>query len=145
MRAFPHSDICGSMLICSSPQLFAACRVLLRRLMPRHPPYALISLIVLSTFFRTFFSLPLVSPRGTRPTSNFAFGLFFPRITRLQYLFRCFPEFSFASRLPLFPASAAPLFLYSCFSPFYFRLSSFLCSCQCAYMPQRIGCRRHLR
>ena len=45
MGAFPHSDICGSMLICSSPQLFAACHVLLRRLMPRHPPYALISLI----------------------------------------------------------------------------------------------------
>ena len=35
---FPHSDICGSLLICSSPQLFAACRVLLRRHVPRHPP-----------------------------------------------------------------------------------------------------------
>jgi hypothetical protein len=43
--AFPHSDICGSRLICSSPQLFAAYHVLLRRLMPRHPPYALSSLI----------------------------------------------------------------------------------------------------
>ena len=43
---FPHSDICGSRLICSSPQLFAACHVLHRRLMPRHPPYALISLIL---------------------------------------------------------------------------------------------------
>ena len=41
---FPHSDICGSMLICSSPQLFAACHVLLRLLMPRHSPYALLSL-----------------------------------------------------------------------------------------------------
>ena len=45
---FPHSDICGSMLICSSPQLFAACHVLLRRLVPRHPPYALLRLIVSS-------------------------------------------------------------------------------------------------
>ena len=35
---FPHSDICGSMDICSSPQLFAACHVLLRRHVPRHPP-----------------------------------------------------------------------------------------------------------
>ena len=43
-RGFPHSDICGSMLICSSPQLFAACHVLLRLLMPRHSPYALLSL-----------------------------------------------------------------------------------------------------
>ena len=43
-RGFPHSDICGSRLICSSPQLFAACHVLLRLLMPRHSPYALLSL-----------------------------------------------------------------------------------------------------
>ena len=41
---FPNSDICGSKLICSSPQLFAACHVLLRLLMPRHSPYALYSL-----------------------------------------------------------------------------------------------------
>ena len=41
---FPHSEICGSMLICSSPQLIAACRVLLRLLMPRHSPYALVRL-----------------------------------------------------------------------------------------------------
>ena len=41
---FPHSEICGSKLICSSPQLIAACHVLLRLLMPRHSPCALISL-----------------------------------------------------------------------------------------------------
>ena len=51
-RGFPHSDICGSRLICSSPQLFAACRVLLRLLMPRHSPCALDSLNFLNdTFF----------------------------------------------------------------------------------------------
>ena len=41
---FPHSVICGSKLICSSPQLFAAYHDLLRLLMPRHPPCALFSL-----------------------------------------------------------------------------------------------------
>ena len=41
---FPHSDITGSMDICSSPALFAAYHVLHRLLVPRHPPYALISL-----------------------------------------------------------------------------------------------------
>ena len=41
---FPHSDICGSSRMCRSPQLFAACHVLLRLLMPRHSPCALISL-----------------------------------------------------------------------------------------------------
>ena len=41
---FPHSDICGSLCICHSPQLFAAYHVFLRLLVPRHPPCALISL-----------------------------------------------------------------------------------------------------
>ena len=41
---FPHSDICGSLCICHSPQLFAAYHVFHRLLVPRHPPCALISL-----------------------------------------------------------------------------------------------------
>ena len=36
-----HSDVCGSPIICISPQLFAACHVLRRQISPRHPPYAL--------------------------------------------------------------------------------------------------------
>ena len=42
---FPHSDILGSIPACGSPRLFAACHVLLRRMVPWHPPCALISLI----------------------------------------------------------------------------------------------------
>ena len=41
---FPHSDISGSMDICSSPKLFAAYHVFHRLLVPRHPPCALIRL-----------------------------------------------------------------------------------------------------
>ena len=41
---FPHSEISGSTAICASPKLIAACHVLLRLLMPRHSPCALISL-----------------------------------------------------------------------------------------------------
>ena len=37
----PHSDTCGSIHACRSPHFFAACRVLLRRRKPRHPPSAL--------------------------------------------------------------------------------------------------------
>ena len=44
LRGFPHSDICGSMCICHSPQLFAAYHVFLRLSVPRHPPCALFSL-----------------------------------------------------------------------------------------------------
>ena len=41
---FPHSEISGSMRMCRSPKLIAACHVLLRFLMPRHSPCARISL-----------------------------------------------------------------------------------------------------
>ena len=41
---FPHSEIRGSMGICPSPRLIAACHVFLRLPVPRHPPCALISL-----------------------------------------------------------------------------------------------------
>ena len=41
---FPHSEISGSMGICPSPKLFAAYHVFHRLLVPRHPPYALISI-----------------------------------------------------------------------------------------------------
>ena len=41
---FPHSEISGSMGICPSPKLIAAYHVFHRLLVPRHPPYALISI-----------------------------------------------------------------------------------------------------
>ena len=53
---FPHSDTCGSLGICPSPQLFAACRVFRRPPVPRHPPCA---------FFRlTFHGLATAWLRG---------------------------------------------------------------------------------
>ena len=55
---FPHSDICGSRVICTSPQLFAAYHVLRRLREPRHPPYALCYFLVL--FFKELFGLTFV-------------------------------------------------------------------------------------
>ena len=43
-RGFPHSEIFGSKPACGSPKLIAACHVLHRLLLPRHPPCALSSL-----------------------------------------------------------------------------------------------------
>ena len=40
----PHSDIRGSTIARISPRLFAACHVLHRLLVPRHPPNALLTL-----------------------------------------------------------------------------------------------------
>ena len=49
----PHSDISGSMLVCSSPKLFAAYHVLRRPPIPRHPSCALSSLTT-KKLFRSF-------------------------------------------------------------------------------------------
>src|SRR5215471_11608324 len=51
-RGFPHSDIPGSKLVCSSPGLIAAYRVLHRLLAPRHSPYALSSLTIRNSNLR---------------------------------------------------------------------------------------------
>ena len=47
---FPHSEIHGSMDICSLPWLIAAYHVFLRLLVPRHPPCALFCLIICNIF-----------------------------------------------------------------------------------------------
>ena len=60
---FPHSDICGSRDICSSPQLFAAYHVFLRLLVPRHPPCALSCL--------TFLTVPIALETGSLHLSMF--------------------------------------------------------------------------
>ena len=52
---FPHSDICGSKVICTSPQLFAAYHVFRRLLVPRHPPCALSCLIAFAKFLLRLF------------------------------------------------------------------------------------------
>ena len=41
---FPHSEISGSLDMCSSPKLFAAYHVFHRLSVPRHPPCALVSI-----------------------------------------------------------------------------------------------------
>ncbi len=58
---FPHSDICGSMPVCSSPQLFAAYHVLHRPLVPRHPPRAFCCLTIAFPC-RTFSCTALLIP-----------------------------------------------------------------------------------
>ena len=56
LDGFPHSEILGSKPACGSPRLIAACHVLHRLLAPRHPPYALSSLIIKLT--QSVFSAP---------------------------------------------------------------------------------------
>jgi hypothetical protein len=56
LLGFPHSEIPGSKVICTSPRLIAAYRVLHRFPEPRHPPCALRCLTSISSF----------PPRGLR-------------------------------------------------------------------------------
>ena len=60
----PHSDTCGSRPVCGSPQLFAACHVLHRLTMPRHPPCAL-------SYFRLY-GLHPPSPEGQAAARRFS-------------------------------------------------------------------------
>ena len=100
---FPHSDIHGSKPACGSPWLFAACHVLHRRLVPGHPPYALVRLI--SCFFNSYVLLIL------RPFLAFL-------TNANQQRFRRFPAYCNWPSIPYFT--------------FGF-LSSSLCSCQGAH------------
>ena len=56
----PHSEILGSMVICTSPGLFAACRVFRRLLKPRHPPSALVHF--LCNVFLLLVGTPVFTP-----------------------------------------------------------------------------------
>ncbi len=55
LAGLPHSEICGSICMCQSPQLIAAYHVLHRLWEPRHSPYALTLLIVLFCSFNELF------------------------------------------------------------------------------------------
>ena len=68
---FPHSDISGSLITSISPKLFAGSRVLLRLLVPRHPPYAL------NNFSYLFYFLESLK--------FFARNLFFCKISRFYF------------------------------------------------------------
>ena len=69
---FPHSEISGSKLICSSPKLIAAYHVLHRLLMPRHSPCALYSLTLKR--FRSLVQL-IDNPFGSLLQLNYAGSL----------------------------------------------------------------------
>ena len=73
---FPHSEICGSRLICSSPQLIAACHVFLRLLMPRHSPCALVCLNFFCRVFSTR-SVSVLSIKNCWVHLKQFFGLFY--------------------------------------------------------------------
>ena len=63
---FPHSEISGSMLICSSPKLIAAYHVFHRLPVPRHSPCALVRLTIQTILSREWLVFPLDSLLPTK-------------------------------------------------------------------------------
>ena len=115
---FPHSEICGSMDICSSPQLIAACRVLLRLLMPRHSPCALLRLTCSGS--QTFFSVLRIMQALNRS--------FYEIVYRYPFSF----TENFHIILNLFKCSAASLLQnpLCCLASYYFAFFNLLFSSQ---------------
>ena len=66
LSEFPHSEISGSMLICSSPKLIAAYHVFHRLPVPRHSPCALVRLTIQTILFREWLVFPLDSLLPTK-------------------------------------------------------------------------------
>src|SRR6185295_16828686 len=95
LAGFPHSEISGSRVVCTSPELIAAYHVLHRLHAPRHPPCALSSLTIkfahrkLGSAHR--FSLRLVLLEIRRFQKNLNFGNFAYSIIKERYDDLCRP------------------------------------------------------
>ena len=101
---FPHSEICGSKVICTSPQLIAAYRVLRRLQMPRHPSCALSTLTYFLTITSSLSNVQIIV------ATSYGFAK----------LFECFHSFTLC-----FPEKPSNLIFLKKFS--YLLLSFFEC------------------
>jgi type IV secretory pathway VirB10-like protein len=66
----PHSEIRGSKVALTSPQLIAECHVLLRLLVPRHPPNALKTLASLNSLISIDQHQPRPETNGPQTTTS---------------------------------------------------------------------------
>ena len=73
---FPHSEISGSMLICSSPKLIAAYHVFHRLPVPRHSPCALVRLTFQTFFWNIWYPLDSLLPTKIIVTLPFEIVIF---------------------------------------------------------------------
>src|ERR1044072_5011297 len=116
---FPHSEISGSRVICTSPELIAAYHVLHRLHAPRHPPCALSSLTIKFAQSQTRSAHRSLTPsllRYTEPSSDSSriprrvttfFGNFAYSIIK-EHSIQCSPE---AGKQNLLAAPARRLLL----------------------------------
>ena len=138
---FPHSEICGSMVACTSPQLIAACHVLLRPQAPRHSPCALSTLTPITS------SLLLTSARFRLSRSSWSNLAFLPAGKKMVEMIGFEPTTSClqSRRSPseLHPHSNHGTLMVgrSGFEPLTSRLSA-ACSNQLSYRPTQYSARK---
>ena len=103
---FPHSEIPGSMDICSSPRLIAAYHVFHRLPVPRHSPCALVRLTIQTILFREWLVFPLDSFLPTKIIVTLPFEIVIFLKKELTIIFVSQLLFSFqGTSLVMFPQS----------------------------------------
>ena len=101
---FPHSEISGSMLICSSPKLIAAYHVFHRLPVPRHPPCALVRLTFQTFFKNIWYPLDSLLPTKIIVTLPFEIVIFLKKELTIIFVSQLLFSFQGTSLSSLFRA-----------------------------------------
>lgn len=101
---FPHSDISGSMDMCSSPKLFAAYHVFHRLPVPRHSPCALVRLTFQTFFQNIWYPLDSLLPTKIIVTLPFEIVIFLKKELTIIFVSQLLFSFQGTSLSVLFRA-----------------------------------------
>ena len=101
---FPHSEISGSMLICSSPKLIAAYHVFHRLPVPRHSPCALVRLTFQTFFKNIWYPLDSLLPTKIIVTLPFEIVIFLKKELTIIFVSQLLFSFQGTSLSVLFRA-----------------------------------------
>ena len=104
---FPHSEISGSMLICSSPKLIAAYHVFHRLPVPRHSPCALVRLTFQTFFKNIWYPLDSLLPTKIIVTLPFEIVIFLKKELTIIFVSQLLFSFQGTSLSVLFRALKA--------------------------------------
>ena len=101
---FPHSDISGSLDMCSSPKLFAAYHVFHRLPVPRHSPCALVRLTFQTFFWNIWYPLDSLLPTKIIVTLPFEIVIFLKKELTIIFVSQLLFSFQGTSLSVLFRA-----------------------------------------
>ena len=114
---FPHSEISGSMLICSSPKLIAAYHVFHRLPVPRHSPCALVRLTFQTFSWNIWYPLDSLLPTKIIVTLPFEIVIFLKKELTIIFVSQLLFSFQGTSLSVLFRALKIEQYLLCLFKP----------------------------